>query len=116
METLNSSHELSLDFKPTFIPKTVTRFLEQVSKISGVNEKVLQVDDFINQLEIERNKIEIFKREVPLCMILINDGMFHFSFLLLFFIHMDRCSKTTLHLYVQLSDNLNVKEVSSCLI
>ncbi|PWA62266.1 Homeodomain-like protein [Artemisia annua] len=75
MGSFNLSHELNFDFKPTFLPKTITSFLEQVSKFSNVTEKVLKLDDFVNQLETEKSKVEAFKQELPLCMLLINDAI-----------------------------------------
>jgi hypothetical protein len=38
--------------------------------------KVLKVDGFIKDLEEEKRKIDAFKRELPLCMLLLNDGWF----------------------------------------
>ncbi|KAI3769839.1 hypothetical protein L6452_00953 [Arctium lappa] len=67
--------ELTLDIKPSFIPKTITQFLGGMSRIGSVHEKVLQVDDFVDRLESETRKIEAFKRELPLCMLLINDAI-----------------------------------------
>lgn len=76
MGSLNPPPELSLDFKPTFIPKTISQFLEQVSTIATLSDKILKLDDFVTRLEAEMRKIDAFKRELPLCMLLINDGSF----------------------------------------
>lgn len=76
MGILNPASELSLDFKPTFIPKTISQFLGEVARIGSVSEKILKVDDFVSRLEIEIRKIDAFKRELPLCMLLMNDGSF----------------------------------------
>lgn len=86
MGSLNPSPEITLDFRPTFIPKTIGQFLGEVSRISNVTEKLLQVDDFVKRLETETRKIEAFK-DLPLCMLLMNDGSFisRFLFLLLQF-------------------------------
>lgn len=75
MGSLNPPPQLTLDFKPTFIPKTITQFLGQVSRIGSVSEKILKVDDFVSRLETEMRKIDAFKRELPLCMLLINDAI-----------------------------------------
>lgn len=75
MGSLNPPPELTLDFKPTFIPKTITQFLGQVSRIGTLSEKILKVDDFVSRLESEMRKIDAFKRELPLCMLLINDAI-----------------------------------------
>lgn len=74
MGQLIPTPELSLDFKPTFIPKTITQFLGEISSIGSVSEKILKIDDFINRFEAEITKIDAFKRELPLCMLLMNDG------------------------------------------
>ncbi|GKB17135.1 homeodomain-like protein [Tanacetum coccineum] len=75
MGSFNLSHELNFDFKPSFMPKTITSFLDQVSKFGSVSEKVLKLDGFVNRLETEKSKVEAFKQELPLCMLLINDAI-----------------------------------------
>lgn len=75
MGSLNPSPEITLDFRPTFIPKTIGQFLGEVSRISNVTEKLLQVDDFVKRLETETRKIEAFK-DLPLCMLLMNDAIY----------------------------------------
>ncbi|CAI9286817.1 unnamed protein product [Lactuca saligna] len=75
MGSLNPPPELSLDFKPTFIPKTISQFLGQVSTIATLSDKILKLDDFVTRLEAEMRKIDAFKRELPLCMLLINDAI-----------------------------------------
>ncbi|KAJ7967421.1 myb family transcription factor EFM-like [Quillaja saponaria] len=67
--------ELSLDIRPTFVPKTITDFLKDVSTIGDVSEKVLKLDDIVKRLEEEMKKIDAFKRELPLCMLLLNDAI-----------------------------------------
>lgn len=74
MGSLNLSPELTLDFKPTFIPKSITQFLAQLSTIGSISDKIFKLDDFVSRLETEMHKIDAFKRELPLCMLLINDG------------------------------------------
>lgn len=68
--------ELSLDCRPTFVPKTISGFLKEVSLIGNVSEKVSKLDAFVNGLEEEMKKIDAFKRELPLCVLLLNDGSF----------------------------------------
>ncbi|CAK7329810.1 unnamed protein product [Dovyalis caffra] len=74
--------ELSLDFvRPSttkalpFLPKTITDFLREVSMIGDAAVKVLKVDGFLKDLEEEKRKIDAFKRELPLCMLLLNDAI-----------------------------------------
>lgn len=66
--------ELSLDFRPTFVPKTITDFLGEVSMIGNVSERASKLDDFVKRLEEEMRKIDAFKRELPLCMTLLKDA------------------------------------------
>ncbi|KAF5727237.1 transcription factor KAN3 [Tripterygium wilfordii] len=68
--------ELSLDFRPTFVPKTISDFLKEVSVIGNVSDKVSRLDEFVKGLEEEMKKIDAFKRELPLCMLLLNDAIF----------------------------------------
>lgn len=68
--------ELSLDFRPTYVPKTISDFLNEVSIIGDISEKVSKLDGFVKGLEEEMRKIDAFKRELPLCMLLLNDGWF----------------------------------------
>jgi hypothetical protein len=79
--------ELSLDFRPSFVPKTISDFLREVSMIGSVSERASKFDDFVKRLEEEMKKIDAFKRELPLCMILLNDGwcFLYFSMNLVFF-------------------------------
>ncbi|KAI4298426.1 hypothetical protein L6164_031987 [Bauhinia variegata] len=67
--------ELSLDLKPTFLPKTITDFLYEVSTIGNAAEKRLRLDDYVERLEEEMRKIDAFKRELPLCMLIMNDAI-----------------------------------------
>ncbi|XVF45193.1 hypothetical protein PTKIN_Ptkin02bG0185300 [Pterospermum kingtungense] len=67
--------ELSLDFRPTFVPKTISGFLKEVSLIGNASDKVSKLDAFVKRLEEELKKIDAFKRELPLCMLLLNDAI-----------------------------------------
>ncbi|XP_039060839.1 transcription factor HHO6-like [Hibiscus syriacus] len=67
--------ELSLDFRPTFIPKKITNFFKEVSLIGNVSDKASKVDAILKGLEEEMKKIDAFKRELPLCMLLLNDAI-----------------------------------------
>lgn len=75
---MGSVSELSLDFKPPYTPKTISGFLREVSVIGDYSKRLLKIEDFLKCLEEERKKIEAFKRELPLCMLLMNDGGFGF--------------------------------------
>ncbi|KAJ1419105.1 SANT/Myb domain [Sesbania bispinosa] len=67
--------ELSLDLSLAFVPKTVSLFLGDVSRSRDNSEKLAMLEDFIQRLEDEMRKVEAFKRELPLCMLLINDAI-----------------------------------------
>ncbi|GMH02715.1 hypothetical protein Nepgr_004554 [Nepenthes gracilis] len=66
---------LSLGFKPSCVPGTINGFLSEVSKIGDVSERLDKVEDLVRRLEEELGKIEVFKRELPLCMLLLNDAI-----------------------------------------
>ncbi|XP_058190477.1 transcription factor HHO6 [Rhododendron vialii] len=67
--------ELSLDVRPTFVPKRISEFLGELAAMGSVSEKKLRIDDFVKRLEEEMKKIDAFKRELPLCMLLLNDAI-----------------------------------------
>ncbi|XP_061367128.1 transcription factor HHO5-like [Gastrolobium bilobum] len=67
--------ELSLDLRPTFVPKTITDFLYDLSTIPCAPDKLSRLNDFLARLEDELRKIDAFKRELPLCMLLLNDAI-----------------------------------------
>ncbi|BBH09520.1 Homeodomain-like superfamily protein [Prunus dulcis] len=47
----------------------------EVSMIGSVSERLSKLDDFVKRLEEEMRKIDAFKRELPLCMFLLNDAI-----------------------------------------
>lgn len=66
-------HELSLDYKPK--NKTMNSVLREISVTgNNVSEKLQKIDEYVNKLEEELRKIDAFKRELPFCMLLLNDG------------------------------------------
>ncbi|XP_019166422.1 PREDICTED: myb family transcription factor EFM-like isoform X2 [Ipomoea nil] len=67
--------ELSLDCRPVFVPRTITEFLAEISLIGSLSDRVLKIDDYVARLEDEMRKIDAFKRELPLCMLLVNDAI-----------------------------------------
>lgn len=74
--------ELGLDsrFSPkSWLPKPIGRILADVSQIRCVSDKILKLDDYVNGLLDEMKKIDAFKRELPLCMLLISDGAIRLS-------------------------------------
>ncbi|KAJ6738981.1 TRANSCRIPTION FACTOR HHO6 [Salix koriyanagi] len=59
----------------TFFPETIADFLNEVSMIGDDAVKGLKVDSFLSDLEEEKRKIDAFRRELPLCMLLLNDAI-----------------------------------------
>lgn len=83
------SPELGLDcrFSPKpFVQRPIGRFLSDVAKIHCESDRILKLDDYANRLREEMKKIDAFKRELPLCMLLISDGAIRFFFSFLFFV------------------------------
>ncbi|XP_019165311.1 PREDICTED: myb family transcription factor EFM-like isoform X2 [Ipomoea nil] len=62
-----------LESRPPVVLRTITEFLREISMIGNVSEKVERIDDRVRRLEDEMRKIDAFKRELPLCMVLLND-------------------------------------------
>ncbi|CAA3022862.1 myb family transcription factor EFM-like [Olea europaea subsp. europaea] len=73
------SLELSLTCRQStmkpYIPKTISEFLAEVSLIINSSERLSKLDDYVNRLQDEMKKIDAFKRELPLCMLLITDAL-----------------------------------------
>ncbi|PQQ11767.1 myb family transcription factor EFM isoform X1 [Prunus yedoensis var. nudiflora] len=67
--------ELSLDTSLVFIPKTVSDFLAQLSTMEDSSQRSSELDAYVKRLEDEMRKIEVFKRELPLCMLLLKDAI-----------------------------------------
>ncbi|KAK7309230.1 hypothetical protein RJT34_05790 [Clitoria ternatea] len=67
--------ELSLDLSLSFVPKTISLFLGDVSRNRDTCKKVAMLEGFLQRLEDELKKVEAFKRELPFCMLLLNDAI-----------------------------------------
>ncbi|XP_047160504.1 transcription factor HHO5-like [Vigna umbellata] len=67
--------ELSLDLSLGFVPKPISLFFADVSGNRDKTDKVATLDGFVQRLEDELRKVEAFKRELPLCMLLLNDAI-----------------------------------------
>ncbi|XP_072958443.1 myb family transcription factor EFM-like [Typha angustifolia] len=64
--------EIGLDLKLCAM-KTVGGFLKEAFAIDDGDGKVAKLEEYVRNLEMERGKIEVFKRELPLCMQLLVD-------------------------------------------
>ncbi|KAL7125323.1 hypothetical protein ABFS83_14G109800 [Erythranthe nasuta] len=72
--------ELTLDCggasSETRVPTSTTgNFLAGISTIQNSPEKISKLEDYVNRLDDEMKKIDAFKRELPLCMLLLNDAI-----------------------------------------
>ncbi|CAJ1942735.1 unnamed protein product [Sphenostylis stenocarpa] len=68
--------ELSLDLSLAFVPRrTVGEILGEVAPSGDGSQRMATLEDFLLRLEDEKRKIEAFKRELPLCMVLVNDAI-----------------------------------------
>lgn len=63
---------MGLDLKLCTL-KSVNGFLKEAA-VEGGEGKATKMEEFVKLLEEEKAKIEVFKRELPLCMHLIGDG------------------------------------------
>lgn len=59
-------------------PRKISDINAQVSKIDGFSKKS-ELDIQVQELEEELRKIDAFKRELPLCMHLLKEGIIIFS-------------------------------------
>ncbi|XP_042431323.1 transcription factor HHO5-like isoform X1 [Zingiber officinale] len=64
--------EVRLDLA-LFTARTVAGFLKAASETESGDTRVARLEESVRSLEEERRKIEVFKRELPLCMHLLND-------------------------------------------
>ncbi|RWR77455.1 myb family transcription factor EFM-like protein [Cinnamomum micranthum f. kanehirae] len=65
---MGSPSELSLDCKPSSYSLLLKSFGDQ-------SNQTQKIEEFLARLEEERHKIDAFKRELPLCMQLLNNAM-----------------------------------------
>ncbi|KZV40329.1 hypothetical protein F511_24826 [Dorcoceras hygrometricum] len=70
--------ELSLDCPSSsryLVQKPIWKFLKEVSGIRSVPEKISKLHEYVDRLQDEMKKIYSFKRELPFCMLLLNDAI-----------------------------------------
>ncbi|KAL0422667.1 UNVERIFIED_CONTAM: Myb family transcription factor EFM [Sesamum latifolium] len=70
--------ELSLDSRfssKPYVHRNIGEFIAEVSRIHTASEKILKLEDYVNRLQDEMKKIDAFKRELPLCMLLLSDAI-----------------------------------------
>lgn len=70
--------ELSLELRPPSTPRdTMAPFLSAPAAAGGGGGgpgSGTELEEYLRGLEEERRKIEVFRRELPLCVIILNDG------------------------------------------
>ncbi|KAF8085344.1 hypothetical protein N665_0671s0022 [Sinapis alba] len=66
---------LNLNLSMYSLAKPLSQFLDQVSMIKDNHSKLSEIDGYVGKLEEERKKIDVFKRELPLCMLLLNEAI-----------------------------------------
>ncbi|XP_058010513.1 transcription factor HHO5 isoform X2 [Hevea brasiliensis] len=52
---------LSLDLSLVYVPKTISEYLMEVSRLKDSKQKLSKLDDYVNKLEEEMRKIDAFK-------------------------------------------------------
>jgi hypothetical protein len=70
--------DIGLNLK-LYASKTINGFLNETMEAGERGGKATKLEGFIRDLEVERRKIEVFKRELPLSMHLLGDSNSHFS-------------------------------------
>lgn len=65
--------DMELNLKP-YASKTINGFLKETMEVGELGGKTTKLEGFIRDLEVERRKIEVFKRELPLSMHLLSDS------------------------------------------
>ena len=73
--------ELIMDLRLSYVPKMINDFLSGISIIGDVSKRMIKLDKYLKRLGEEMRKIDAFKLESPLCMILLGDDWFRFIFL-----------------------------------
>lgn len=66
--------EPEFDLNSSFVPVNISEFFKELSMITDASERAMKMDDYVLHLQDELNKVHAFKRELPLCMLLLNDG------------------------------------------
>ncbi|CAH8344274.1 unnamed protein product [Eruca vesicaria subsp. sativa] len=66
---------LNLNLCMYSLAKPLSQFLDEVSRIKDKDSKLSEIDGYVGKLEEERKKIDVFKRELPLCMLLLNEAI-----------------------------------------
>ncbi|RVW39258.1 hypothetical protein CK203_085068 [Vitis vinifera] len=72
----SDSLELSLGTeKQCYIPPSITHFLNHLSRIRDVSERLAELNDYVSKLEQEMRKLDALKRNPQRCMLLLKDAV-----------------------------------------
>ncbi|XWS75636.1 hypothetical protein CRYUN_Cryun01aG0108000 [Craigia yunnanensis] len=66
-----SSLELSLSLKPSYVPKSLSNLLTDLSKIDNESDKLSVLSDYICKHHEELSRVEALKHELPQCRLLL---------------------------------------------
>ncbi|XP_009140580.2 transcription factor HHO5 [Brassica rapa] len=75
VQTDSDKMGLNLNLSMYSLAKPLSQFLDEVSRIKDYDSKLSEIDGYVGKLEEERRKIDVFKRELPLCMLLLNEAI-----------------------------------------
>lgn len=62
--------------KPSYVPKTIANLLNDLADIDDVPNKLTVLNEHLTQHMEEMSSIEVLKRSLPQCMLLLLDGKF----------------------------------------
>ncbi|TMW87018.1 hypothetical protein EJD97_020538 [Solanum chilense] len=71
----SNSKEMNIDLNFVYVPKLISDVLTEVSAMDDISKKLKKLNQFLVPLEEELTKIEAFKRELPMCMLLLRHAI-----------------------------------------
>ncbi|CAN4082860.1 unnamed protein product [Withania somnifera] len=71
----SNSKEMNIDLNFIYVPKIISDVLTEVSAMDDISKKLTKINQFLVSLEEELRKVEAFKRELPICMVLLKDAI-----------------------------------------
>lgn len=77
-----STTTTSSSLKPSYVPKTIANLLNDLADIDDVPKKLTVLNEYLTQHMEEMSSIEVLKRSLPQCMLLLLDGK---SFILTYY-------------------------------
>ncbi|KAJ8567229.1 hypothetical protein K7X08_019437 [Anisodus acutangulus] len=71
----SNSKELNIDLNFVYVPKIISDVITEVSTMNDISKKLTKLNNFLIALDEELRKIEAFKRQLPICMVLLKDAI-----------------------------------------